>query len=83
MIGAPCGYHGPYTFYKGIRISPIQQQQASNDQNTSGSENDAITSQYCNGVAGGEMVKTETGLGATRATSTANNPKSNASANGW
>lgn len=23
MIGEPCGYHSPYTFYKGIRISPI------------------------------------------------------------
>lgn len=23
MIGEPCGYHGPYTFYKGIRISPF------------------------------------------------------------
>lgn len=23
MIGDPCGYHGPYTFYKGIRISPF------------------------------------------------------------
>lgn len=22
VIGEPCGYHGPYTFYKGIRISP-------------------------------------------------------------
>lgn len=23
MIGEPCGYHGPYTFFKGVRISPI------------------------------------------------------------
>lgn len=23
MIGEPCGYHGPYTFFKGIRIAPI------------------------------------------------------------
>lgn len=23
VIGEPCGYHGPYTFYKGIRISPF------------------------------------------------------------
>lgn len=23
MIGEPCGHHGPYTFFKGIRISPI------------------------------------------------------------
>lgn len=22
VVGGPCGYHGPYTFYKGIRISP-------------------------------------------------------------
>lgn len=22
VVGDPCGYHGPYTFYKGIRISP-------------------------------------------------------------
>lgn len=21
MVGNPCGFHGPYTFYKGIRIS--------------------------------------------------------------
>lgn len=23
VIGEPCGYHGPYTFYKGIRIAPL------------------------------------------------------------
>lgn len=23
MIGEPCGYHGPYIFYKGIRIAPF------------------------------------------------------------
>lgn len=23
VVGGPCGYHGPYTFYKGIRIAPI------------------------------------------------------------
>lgn len=26
MIGEPCGYHGPYTFFKGIRIAPISLQ---------------------------------------------------------
>lgn len=23
MVGGPCGYHGPYTFFKGILISPV------------------------------------------------------------
>lgn len=23
VVGEPCGYRGPYTFYKGIRISPL------------------------------------------------------------
>lgn len=23
VIGEPCGYHGPYTFFKGLRIAPI------------------------------------------------------------
>lgn len=22
MVGGPCGYHGPYTFFKGVLISP-------------------------------------------------------------
>lgn len=22
MVGGPCGYHGPYTFFKGILVSP-------------------------------------------------------------
>lgn len=27
VIGEPCGYFSPYTFYKGIRISPISQEE--------------------------------------------------------
>lgn len=33
MIGSPCGYHGPYTFYKGIRISPIDRESNESNQN--------------------------------------------------
>ncbi|XP_031622647.1 uncharacterized protein LOC116340337 [Contarinia nasturtii] len=29
VIGEPCGYHGPYTFYKGIRISPFSSSSSS------------------------------------------------------
>lgn len=41
VIGEPCGYHGPYTFYKGIRISPFSA--TSNDyENQFGKSNDCI-----------------------------------------
>lgn len=23
MVGGPCGYHGPYTFFKGVLVSPV------------------------------------------------------------
>ncbi len=23
MVGGPCGFHGPYTFFKGVLISPV------------------------------------------------------------
>lgn len=41
MVGGPCGYHGPYTFFKGVLISPVSSVTAGC---TTSSGNNAINS---------------------------------------